>query len=882
MDIHRDLNIDALPTPTAAVARRLGVVGVGASADTFLVACYLAEAAIKLIAVGFYAGLREKAPDPAYRMAYDLVRADGLGTWDAWIRQASTQPLAGFLPPTYTELLTWAGKVRKPAEDLWFSEAASALAHIFGLLGFDSPVPPRRPTARDLVGGVVQLRNKTRAHGAVGLDFFDRANGPFVNLVTLFVVNCPVFHWRWVHLLERENGKNRGVLLRGYNPQHMKDSDVAGLSVRIPGVHVWPVSSIHPLPCGDLLDANRECTIFQLPNGGFSNGHSWFIDYATGNTVQRDVSQFMRPPVPLPPSETHGLTALDVQSNVFGNLPPLPPAYVSRIALEQELDRRLRDRNHPIITLHGRGGIGKTSLALKACHSLAAEVAPVFDHIVWLSARDIDLRPRGPAEVRPAVVNLDSVSRIYGQLFESENTPEAFALALATPGSSGAGTLFVFDNFETMEGMRELHEFLDTHTHLPNKVLITSRERAFKADFPIEVQGMDRDESFALMTYAARDLGVEPLLGEDVKASIFEYSEGHPYVMRVLVGELAKERRYVPAKSMLPRRLDIVNAVFERSFNKLSLDGRHVFLTVACWRSLVSELALLVVLGQRGLDVEAGLEECLRLSLLEARPFLDDQPAYTVPQVARLFARKKLEGDPDRLVIEQDLVILQKFGVVSTAQAVQVPQREVVQRFIDSALSSVSTASVGELDHVDGIMESLAELWPDAWLPLAHFRRARGASTELIDYALRRAVEEVPSNKEAMLERAEVARGAGDENTFISNRLLAVETDPADRFLLREVAFDVCKYINDHSADIPVARRSIYLATLRDHMSRLAPELDATGLSRLAWLYLLENDKAKAWRYASLGLQKDGDNKHCYNIIQKLRTEGFVEDAQSA
>ena len=53
---------------------------------------------------------------------------------------------------------------------------------------------------------------------------------------------------------------------------------------------------------------------------------------------------------------------------------------------------------------------------------------------------------------------------------------------------------------------------------------------------------------------------------------------------------------------------------------------------------------------------------------------------------------------------------------------------------------------------------------------------------------LRRAVEEVPSNKEAMLERAALARSAGDEGTFISNRLLAVEADPGQTQTLTFVA----------------------------------------------------------------------------------------------
>src|SRR5437899_136122 len=126
-------------------------------------------------------------------------------------------------------------------------------------------------------------------------------------------------------------------------------------------------------------------------------------------------------------------------------------------------------------------------------------------------------------------------------------------------------------------------------------------------------------------------------------------------MMRVVLGEMVKEGRYTSPKQLIPRRMDIVDAVFERSFNKLSDAGRNVFLTVANWKSEISELALLVVLGQRGLDVEAGLEECKRLSMILPNEMLNHQPSYSAPQLARVFGHKKLQGDADRLVIQEDL-----------------------------------------------------------------------------------------------------------------------------------------------------------------------------------------------------------------------------------
>jgi len=172
--------------------------------------------------------------------------------------------------------------------------------------------------------------------------------------------------------------------------------------------------------------------------------------------------------------------------------------------LEEELRTRLLDRNHSIITLHGRGGIGKTSLALKSVHEFASEKNPRFDHIIWFSARDIELKTGGATPVRPTVTDVTSVASAYGKLFGDAESVEGFAEVLqSSRRHSETGILFIFDNFETLLDATALHQFLDAHTHQPNKVLITSRERAFKADYPIEVGGMSRDESFKLMKLVA-------------------------------------------------------------------------------------------------------------------------------------------------------------------------------------------------------------------------------------------------------------------------------------------------------------------------------------------------------------------------------------------
>jgi hypothetical protein len=479
-----------LPTPLAKVGARLNVVGPDSTADTFLITSYLAESGIKCLAVGFYAALLDKAPDYAYRIGHDLVRADGLGAWEQIIRNVTTLPQASYLGPDFQSVLEWATRKRTKPEDAWYQEARAAASNVLLELGVEFPTSPR-DSVRTLISALVQIRNKTKAHGAMGQDFFEAVNPFYIRGVTELLLHCPLFEWDWIDFNQRgKKAKIRGVLLRGISPSYLTDAEMTPFEPKNLGISYVTPQTKRLQYCGHLLHTNNECSSFFLPNGGFTAaGEAEVIDYGSGHTRKDNFPTYMRAPVPLPRSETHGLDTLDIQSNVFGNLPALPESYVRRPKLEKELEERLLDRNHAIVTLHGNGGVGKTYLALAGAHRIADPKDPRFDCIVWFSGRDVDLRPSGPISVKPSVLKLEDISEKYGSLFDKPTTLEYFTEVLGgAHDSTGKGILFVFDNFETMENVRAIHQFLDTYTHIPNKVLITSRERAFKADYPIEVK----------------------------------------------------------------------------------------------------------------------------------------------------------------------------------------------------------------------------------------------------------------------------------------------------------------------------------------------------------------------------------------------------------
>jgi len=869
-DLWRE-STSVLPTHLALVARRLNLLGVEHGAESFLNISYVAEATIKTIATVLVSSLSQTYPDDAYRLSYDLVHADGLGTWDTVIRE-SVRNLSAQLPHEVTRLREWATRKRAPVDDVWLGEAMDACNEIFELLKIRERFTERQRSALDLVTALIRIRGKTKAHGAVPQDFYDAANRLYSRAVYSLLHRCPIVYWGWASFQRRGRDDIDMVALTGLSPGVPSSPPISTpeLGSRSSAVCYRTPESEEWFSCGDLLVSDLECQRFSFPNGQFTTaGRSEYIDYASGQCTIVDSTALSTPPAPLPASETHGSSSLEVRSNAFENLPTLPGHYVKRPRLENELRERLLDQNHPIVTLHGRGGVGKTWLALRMALSLAEEDSPRFENIIWVSARDLDLQASGPKRVKQDVVDLKSIVRLWAKLFADESKIDVFALALQQADRlSGLGSLYVFDNFETLADTTEIHRFLDTHTRIPNKILLTSRERAFKADYYITVEGMERAEADELMSCSARDLGVEGLLNEKVKRSFFEYSDGHAYALRVLVGELAKQGKFVPPPQLISRRDDILDAVFERSFNQLSDDARRVFLTVSKWRSAVSEIALLVVLGPRHIDVEEGLEECIRASLLSETTRVGNHTCYEAPHLAREFGKKKLIGDPDRLVIEEDLVLLRGFGDMELGHRRGHTFEDQVERFIRWAHSSEATSD--ESLRVEEMLEVLAGLWPQAWLALAEYRSEHRYDRSKVEYAVRRAVEEMPFSKDAWMAKARFARQYGDDSAEVAALISAVEADPEDLKTLSLTARTLTRYITRRKSDIPETRRHVYLANVRDAMVRVSHRLDADCLSQLGWLFLLEGDKERAYEYADSGCKMDPMNEHCRELIARL------------
>src|SRR5262249_24689604 len=217
----------------------------------------------------------------------------------------------------------------------------------------------------------------------------------------------------------------------------------------------------------------------------------------------------------------------------------------------------------------GRGGIGKTSVALSVLHQLVERAR--FQTIVWLSARDVDLLAVGPKAVRPQVLTIADMARDLVRLLSPAEAQSKGFKAVEYFGTllkdgDGGPTLVVLDNFETVKLPAETYAWIDTYVRLPNKVLITTRTREFKGDYPVELSGMTEDEYEALVNATASRLGISELMSSRYRQELYRETEGHPYVVKILLGEVANAHRPVKVERILATKDDVLTALFERTY----------------------------------------------------------------------------------------------------------------------------------------------------------------------------------------------------------------------------------------------------------------------------------------------------------------------------
>ena len=329
------------------------------------------------------------------------------------------------------------------------------------------------------------------------------------------------------------------------------------------------------------------------------------------------------------------------------NLPAGLPALVGREDDLEQVRHAFVAEGERLVTLTGRGGAGKTSLALVAATGLLDE----HPGGVWLVTL---ATARSPEEVLPAVA----------AAIGAERDVSGAALQAVVARLRGRGpVLLVLDNLEHLvAGAPALGSLLDALPEL--RVLVTSQvPLRVAAERCVPLDALDGEAALSLIERVARRRGAALAVEGADRAALLDVVallDGLPLGLELAAARLAvlspvqlRERlRDSPdlltyAGADRPERLRSLRATVEWTLGLLEDDQRALFVRLGAFAGAVELQDLEVVAGADGLDVLDALAGLLDVALVRRVESGDGRLRFGLPEALRQIASGLLDAAPD-------------------------------------------------------------------------------------------------------------------------------------------------------------------------------------------------------------------------------------------
>ena len=328
------------------------------------------------------------------------------------------------------------------------------------------------------------------------------------------------------------------------------------------------------------------------------------------------------------------------------NLPAGRLALVGRDGDLAAVVGALTTEGERLVTITGRGGGGKTSLALLA----GAELLDRHPGGVWW----VDLTAVGSADEVPL-----AISAVVGAEPEPEASVEG---AIATRlGNSGA-TLLILDNMEHVLGAAGLLSgLLD---RLPDlRALVSSRlPLRIDPERVVALDGLDERSALELIGRAVQRRGKTAKLADadrEVLREIVVLLDGLPLALELAAARLSvltavqlrdrlRESIDVLAESRggWPVRQRSLRAVLDSTLALLDPAARALFVRMGSFAGPVELEELERVLSGEGVDVLEALAELVDAALVQRVETGDGAVKFGLPEALRQLASELLDRDP--------------------------------------------------------------------------------------------------------------------------------------------------------------------------------------------------------------------------------------------
>ena len=321
----------------------------------------------------------------------------------------------------------------------------------------------------------------------------------------------------------------------------------------------------------------------------------------------------------------------DVTKEVFNNLPKPDyedTGFLPRRALEDELTKKIRGR-HPVITVLGEGGNGKTALALQTLHSLVASNDHGFDAIIWVSAKSNIL---GTNEIRRIEGTINDSLGLFSEIASFE-PGEAEPLERVRRLLAENKILLVIDNLETVID-KTVIEFA---SDIPgdSKLLLTSRV-PLGSDLVVKVGSFSEQESLAYFRRVVQAYNVTGLqtLSEPTIRRYLTSLGSKPLLIKWFI--LGVASGLDPARIVAKPDLALQYCL-ENVFDKLSAEAKDVLQVISAISQPVASSVVQYVSETTAQAVESGTSELVRFDLVESIAATSAETVYRLRPLMRAY-----------------------------------------------------------------------------------------------------------------------------------------------------------------------------------------------------------------------------------------------------
>jgi hypothetical protein len=308
---------------------------------------------------------------------------------------------------------------------------------------------------------------------------------------------------------------------------------------------------------------------------------------------------------------------IDVPKGEFSEL-------VGRTREIREIERLLVRERWPVVTICGRGGVGKTALAIQSLHNLKSHSKRPFKAIVWTTAKETRLTPSGIERIAIQLRDYeDLLTKIVGELggkdLLDQTTDRLEEDAKLLLSIADAPVLLVIDNLETISDKR-IEDFIK-EIPSPSKVLLTSRRGLGEVEKRYLVGELSKEDSMSL----ARQVALEgnentraiAKLTNEALSQWLEPSKGVAAAIKWMVGQVAlgKPMEAVGAAAR-SGTADPIQFFFQDIFNMLSEEAQTLLCVLSVCAEPPTREGWLFVSGLSEIDMDEALQELTLASMV--------------------------------------------------------------------------------------------------------------------------------------------------------------------------------------------------------------------------------------------------------------------------